>query len=269
MLAGLAVVAAIGLTVAGWYVFVRPDDTDALGKKPVLRQLPDEGPQPVATPGTADPDLLLPDLQALPPEELAVETDARDGTRKIRFSTTTINRGEGPLDMRGAFNPATGRTRATQRIVSRVADGVVERVAGEFVFHPGHDHWHFESFTEFELWTYRPGGELERQLATTGKMTFCVMDTSRIASPPPGAPTRGAYGGCGRDTQGISAGWGDTYRASTPGQELDIRGVPDGRYAIRSTADPENRLLETDDTNNSSIVYIQLTGNRIERLPGP
>ena len=45
--------------------------------------------------------------------------------------------------------------------------------------------------------------------------------------------------------------------------------MPDGRYAIRSTADPENRLLETNDTNNRSIVYIQLTGNRIERLPRP
>ena len=106
---------------------------------------------------------------------------------------------------------------------------------------------------------------------TVGGWYFFVRedDTDRIASPPPHSPTRGVYGGCGREVQGISAGWGDTYSSSTPGQELDIRGVPDGRYAIRSTADPENRLLETNDTNNRSIVYIQLTGNRIERLPRP
>ena len=131
VIAGLAVVVAIGLIAAGWYILVRSDDTDALGNKPLLGKLPSEGPQPAATPGTHDPDLLLPDLHSLPPENLQIETDARAGTRQIRFSTTTINTGAGPLDMRGTSNPATGRTRATQRIVSRVADGVVERVAGE------------------------------------------------------------------------------------------------------------------------------------------
>jgi len=95
------------------------------------------------------------------------------------------------------------------------------------------------------------------------------MDTSRIESPPPGTPERAAFTGCGREVQGISVGWGDTYSASTLGQELDVRGVPAGRYAVRSTVDPENRLLETVDTNNASVVYVQLTGNRVERLTGP
>ena len=204
-IAGLGVVVRIGLTAVGWYVLVRPDDTNALGKKPVLSQLPSDGPQPVTTPGGTDPDLFLPDLQALPPENLYIETDARAGTPNIRFSTTTINRGTGPLDMRGTYNPATGHTRAPQLVVSRLPDGLVERVAGEFIFHPGHDHWHFERFTEFELWTYRAGGELERLVASTGKMTFCVMDTARIDAPPPGATSRAVYAGCGREVQGISA----------------------------------------------------------------
>ena len=126
----------------------------------------------------------------------------------------------------------------------------------------------FESFTEFELWTYGPGGGLDQLLATTGKMTFCVTDSDRVSGAPANAPTTAAYGGCGQVTQGISVGWSDTYWSTTPGQELDIRGVSNGRYAIRTTVDPENRLVESDDTNNSAVIYVEISGNSIRRLNG-
>lgn len=234
-----------------------------------IQSLPADDPLPVALPETADRSLLLPDLQPVPPQSLSIDSDRANRTREIRFSTTTANVGEGPLEMRGTFNPETGLTRATQRIASRDGDGMAERVAGEFEVHPDHNHWHFESFTEFELWTYAPGGTLDRLVTTTGKMTFCLMDTGRIASAPPGSPARATFTGCGDQTQGISVGWQDTYSSTTPGQELDITGLPDGRYAIRSTVDPENRLMETDDTNNATVVYVELSGTSVERLPNP
>ena len=204
----------------------------------------------------------------MPPASLSVDVD-RDGTRRIRFSTTTTNLGDGPLEMLGALNPDTGRTLATQRVVRSDGDGVLERAVGEFIYHPTHRHWHFESFTEFALWTYLPSGALERVIATTGKMTFCVMDTGRVGSPPPGSPSDATYTGCGDRTQGISVGWQDTYGAGVPGQELDVTGVPDGRYAIRSVADPENRLMEKDDGNNENVVYVELSGATVRRLTTP
>ena len=159
-------------------------------------------------------------------------------------------------------------TRATQLVHSAAFDGSEERFVGSFVFHPGHTHWHFEDFTAFELWTYRPGGDLDQLMATSGKMTFCLMDDDPLDPAPANAPARAAFGGCNSRVQGISVGWGDTYGAHLVGQELDIAAVPDGRYALRSTVDPDNRLLETDDSNNDTVVFVQLTGMRLQVLSG-
>ena len=52
--------------------------------------------------------------------------------------------------------------------------------------------------------------------------------------------------------------------ASVSGQKLSIDAVPDGRYALRSVADPENRLAESD--NNGAIVYLQIDGDEVEEI---
>ncbi len=210
---------------------------------------------------------LLPDLQTLPPRALRITTEA-DGIRRIRFSTTTANLGQGPLEMWGEYDASINRTRATQHIHTN-SGVVVERHVGDFVYHEGHTHWHFEEFVEFELWSHQPDGALDQRLSTTGKMSFCILDNTRVDLDLDGAPQAAQFGGCGQVQQGISVGWGDTYAATVSGQELDITGIPDGHYAIRSTADPVNRLLESDETNNSAIVYIELIGNRIERQQSP
>lgn len=52
------------------------------------------------------------------------------------------------------------------------------------------------------------------------------------------------YGGCG-EVRDISPGWGDTHGCSVSGQELNIEAVPDGEFALRSVADPDQvRELE-------------------------
>jgi hypothetical protein len=202
----------------------------------------------------------------LPPRELFIVDDG-NGTRKIRFSTTVANLGEGPLDLTGRPD-ATGATiTATQRIF--LDDGSAdEKVVGTFMFHPAHVHWHFEDFTVLELWTYDGSGELDRLLRTTGKATFCALDEVLAYPELPNVPEGPSYLECGDETQGISVGWSDTYGAEIAGQELDISGVPDGRYAIRSTADPAGRLIEMNDTNNSVIVYVDIHGGDIDVLSG-
>ncbi len=54
-----------------------------------------------------------------------------------------------------------------------------------------------------------------------------------------------------------------TYRNHLPGQALDITGLTDGLYALRSTVDTENRIREQDEGNNSAIISIVLRANRL------
>jgi len=63
--------------------------------------------------------------------------------------------------------------------------------------------------------------------------------------------------------QGLSKGWTDTYRSHLEGQWIDVTGVPDGTYRLRSTADPELRLHESPRTNNAAEVTVTMTGNTV------
>ncbi len=61
--------------------------------------------------------------------------------------------------------------------------------------------------------------------------------------------------------QRISAGFADLYNAGTgsSGQFINISGVPAGpSYWLRQTVDPNNRIQETDETNNSFEILIDL-----------
>ena len=218
-----------------------------------------------AQPAAADVRELLPDLEVLPPKELYIEAGA---VRKIRFSTTVVNTGDGPLVIAGALDAASGTTTASQHILH--SDGSIDvRLAGSFMFHPGHEHWHFEDFTMLELWTYREDGTLETMKATTGKATFCAVDEVLEYETLEHVPDGPSFLTCGQGIQGISVGWSDTYTADLIGQELDITNVPDGSYAVRTVADPALRLVETNDDNNDLVVFVDLEGDNIRLRDGP
>jgi hypothetical protein len=209
---------------------------------------------------------LLPDLQIMPPRELYTE-GVGEG-RKLRFSTTVLNAGEGPLTIVGDVDAATGTTTASQQV--HFDDGSTQsEVVGTFIFHPGHEHWHFEDFTMLELWTYDDDGELDEMQATTGKATFCAVDEILEEASLPNVPHGPAFLECGQGVQGLSVGWSDTYTADLIGQELDISGVPDGRYAVRTVADPADRLRETDENNNDLVVYVYLDARGIVLRDAP
>jgi hypothetical protein len=234
-----------------------------------------------SAPGAA----LLPNLRPLPASELQlVQGGAR---RTVRFAMITQNLGVGPLEVRASggppvpagstrrlrlpLAPARGaaedlpRTAVRQRVYLE-GGGYTDRPAGDFVFHPAHDHVHFEEFALYELVA------LEGAAATvaSSKVTFCILDYGLAATPPPGAPRQPVYGPCGpaggiaESVQGLSVGWGDYYDPATPGQELDTTGLPDGLYALRITADPQSRLVESDEGDNTSEVRIRLVGGRLE-----
>lgn len=89
------------------------------------------------------------------------------------------------------------------------------------------------------------------------KTTFCVMDTTKIAGLP-GAPTQAFYSSCGRDLQGMSVGWGDTYGAHLAGQELDFSGNADGIYQLKIEIDPKKLLIESNKNDNTSCVLLSI-----------
>jgi hypothetical protein len=170
--------------------------------------------------------------------------------------------------MVGGRQSPSGSTIAVQRI--RTTDGAgAERIAGEFSFHPLHDHWHFEDFARISLWSYDAEGKLGFELASTGKITFCAMDTYAYDLDLFGADQYSQFSDCSPEVQGISTGWADVYDPTVPGQQLDLTNVPDGRFAILTEADPANHVLETSELNNDSITYVEIYGMSVRILGGP
>jgi hypothetical protein len=196
-----------------------------------------------------------------------VAVNADTGGLDLRLGTMVLNQGAGPLDLVGTYEPTRDQTVVSQLV--QTTDGEpIHRFAGAFVYHPAHFHWHFEDFIVFELWTYRPDGSLGTLLSSSGKITFCIFDTV-LLEPSDDAPEAPVCDTCDRDVQGISVGWGDLYASDVPGQRLSIEGVPDGRYALRTLVDPDNLLMEQDDTNNSNVVHLEIAGRTLEVLDEP
>jgi len=58
--------------------------------------------------------------------------------------------------------------------------------------------------------------------------------------------------------QGISVGYGDDYPAYLEGQSIDITGLQPGKYVLVHRVNSDQRLRETDYSNNASSVLLEL-----------
>lgn len=221
---------------------------------------------PAPTPTRFPPHYELPDLQTLPPEDWSVHGFGDD--RQLRFTSSVVNLGTGPLIMLGALEADEGRVHATQRIRT-TEDENEEREIGYFVYFGWHGHWHFEDFNLFELWTYDADGELDERLASNGKASWCITETALMDPLPDVYDEYAILGGCDAEMQALATGWIDTYESDLTGQSLDLRGIDDGRYAFVSTVNPDNLILELDPTNNTLTTYIEVQGQNVTVLDGP
>jgi hypothetical protein len=202
---------------------------------------------------------LLPNLVALPASELQITV--ADGVRELRFSTTSANLGEGPFEIIGGATSG-GSQQIDQRIYN--SDGTwTDQNAGFSAYHPQHGHIHVDDYANYVLELESAPGHSVR---TGTKQTFCVLDTDRINHKLPGAPKRAAYTTCGSEVQGMSVGWGDTYRAHLFGQSIDITGLEDGVYLLIIQIDPKDHFEELDESDNQSVITIQITGNSVTVL---
>jgi hypothetical protein len=231
----------------------------------------------VASPASARPPRLLPDLKTLPMPELNVCSNPDDidcataeaGQTVLRLSNWIGNRGRGPMEIfpsktshncDGDGDPLNDRT-AYQRIYRDTnLDGRFERskdrdsdtrVAGCMAFHHAHFHWHFNDFARYTLRS--ASGDVVSQGT---KISFCVLDSDLAWPDLPGSPAIGYYpvGGNGCDevaTEGLSVGWSDVYGYYLAGQQLDVTGLEAGSYCLISKADPINLLVERNNWNNA------------------
>jgi hypothetical protein len=104
--------------------------------------------------GDADVFPLLPDLIPLTDEPRGFlhgwTIEEQQATTLLRLSTTSINLGNGPLELRGS----TAHPDRTRDVLQRIynSDGSFEdRLAGQFVHHPTHGHVHFEDYAQYNL----------------------------------------------------------------------------------------------------------------------
>jgi hypothetical protein len=65
---------------------------------------------------------------------------------------------------------------------------------------------------------------------------------------------------------GLSVGWGDNYPASTVYQWIDITGLPNGKYRLTATANPNQQAVESTYANNSAWATLRITNNRVSVL---
>lgn len=199
---------------------------------------------------------LLPNLVALPASDISLVANfAVTNGYTLRFSTTSWNKGTGPLELAaGDVETGGGKRKVDQRIY--LSDGSYNtHYAGSFVYHPTHNHFHFERYANYLLQPVNAPGGSQRVGAKT---TFCVMDTDKINGSLPGAPISAYYASCGNAIQGMSVGWGDTYGSHLAGQELDFTGNPDGLYQLKIEIDPDSVLLETSRADNVSCVLLSI-----------
>jgi hypothetical protein len=210
---------------------------------------------------------LYPDLVTLPPSGLYVERNSA-GHYLIRFNNTAGNLG-GRLEI---SVDSFGSKTIYQNVYDQNVGGsrvVRQQVHSDLIYHPQHNHFHFSGFAQYELLKKSPAGSFDVTHRTGSKTSFCILDTVRINSQV--GQSWPIYNTCGSIIQGMSAGWGDTYVAALFDQWIDVGTtmIPDGQYAIRSTADPDNRIFETNDFNNIGIQYFTIANGRVVSTISP
>jgi hypothetical protein len=207
---------------------------------------------------------IYPDLRTSPPSNLYFE-QGWDGVWRLRFANTVSNHG-GPLEI---------TVDSGKRIYQNVYDALwggnivsITRVGSDLIFHPTHNHFHFADFARYDLLVRDSRGAYRRSPRQSQKTTFCILDYQRVNAPGPSSPQ---YTTCGANYQGLSAGWGDTYTADLPDQWIVLGSsrLADGDYAIRSTADPYNKLRESNEQNNEGVLYFSVRGGQIQASGQP
>ena len=182
----------------------------------------------------------------------------------LYFAQATPNIGLGPMDLWAGADLGNGTQIVNQRIyLDPSLTTYIEREAGTFTFHPEHGHIHFDDYTTYSLRQSLPDAngdgvaDVGAVVAGGQKTSFCLVDAAPYDLGLPNAAPEASGFGCGT-AQRISVGWEDVYDALTPGQQIDVSGLAPGQYWLEANVDPDNRLLESNESNNVGRVLISI-----------
>ena len=213
--------------------------------------------------------LLLPDLVSLRrtpiglakdiadeypgPDRWTIDTATKPAHRLLRVATISANIGSGPLVL-----GSSSRTGESGAAVQRIFDerlGYIDVPSGKFVLSASHGHTHLDSYQALRL--VRSGSTV----AQTGKISFCITDVfpreSNLDVLRPVAIPLSLFD-CSPRVQGINVEMADYYGPALAEQYLDVTGVPPGRYELQIVTDPEGRITESNETNNSVSLEVDL-----------
>ena len=216
----------------------------------------------------------------------------------LLFAFETMNVGDGPLEIRGNNKwwchgqAVTGSVECpdgsmarqemeqviyglqTNKFVSR------KRPVGSIAFdrRPGHEHFHFDSYVRYALLKKVSGQNDPAKWTIIGegsKASFCIWDLGWCRDDLKNCIDQrgrtylsallpnyglGGYRNCESQVQGLAVGGTDLYGENYEGQSLKLpRGLLNGEYWLWIVIDPGNKLSESNKSNNSLLVPIQLT----------
>ncbi len=204
---------------------------------------------------------ILPDLVSdAPGTSIAPETyvDSQGTRLLVRFDGFVHNAGQGPLELRASNRSGD----LMQTVVQRANDGAggttdltrIPKPTIRFESADGHNHWHLKNAVSYSLWN----NAKTAIAAPSMKVGFCLVDGEPVDAFAPPAPSydpqENQY--CRREQptatdvyMGISPGWRDVYSRDLAFQWVDISDVAPGSYWLRSNADPDNVVIESNETN--------------------
>jgi hypothetical protein len=218
---------------------------------------------------------LLPNLTQAVPDELSGRTGGTVVAPRffLGFRSAAANLGNGPLIVLGRRVGPEDQEMALRQQIRR-SDGshrsVPLRATLRFVRSSDHAHWHVRGFMRYELRS-ADGARLVRDRKTG----FCLGDRYRADLALPGrSPTARYSDRCGKGAprlrtirEGISIGWGDDYAAHLEGQELEITSLAPGRYVLVHRVNPSRDLRESDYTDNTASMAIEIEWPRGRTQP--
>lgn len=210
----------------------------------------------VATLGSATGGPLPPDLTM---EIADIHTGTQSGAKVLFFSTWTVNRGIGPMELRGG-PVVNGMQEVYQRVFN--SDGSFnDTYAGTFTVVAGKIK--FQDSADYYLREVNEDNSVGEIVSAQEKVSYCLVDSMMASNSPPGTPAQAQYGGqlysaCG-NILGISIGWVDNYFYTLPNQWVSLTAIPSGTYWLQNIIDPLGRFVETDNENNETHVKVTFT----------
>ena len=187
------------------------------------------------------------------------DVTSEPGRVLYRFNTAITNIGDGPFEV---FE-ITDFELEIQDVYQHIFDsegGFTSTLMGSFNYEPpAFGHLHLEDLALYNLREVTPGMGVGVIVASHSKTSHAVVDSVAIDTSLPAAPPSRVYTNHNANPLGISVGYADLYSKSIPKQRIDVTGIPSGQYWLEVVVDPTGYVQETDDTNNTTRILVDLT----------